>query len=426
MSQIPHKLVLMSALMLFFYPVFTQTVNALSLQECYRMAQEAHPLQRQFGVLRQSTALRQEQIDAARLPDLQWNARARLQSDVVKFPLEFPGVAIPQLPLYSVQSTVDAAYVIADGGMAAARRAVEQAALPAEEQAVSVELEQLKPRINELFFGILLLREREAVLQNNLDNLNARRATVDVAIRLGAALPGDADRLQVEALRIETRMAETQSEQAALLHALSSWIQAPLAADAALELPVLDAFTAPAQRAEYRLFDLQKQRIAAAEGLIAAGNKPRLSAWAQAGLGYPNPFNFFDNDLSPFAAVGLAFTWRIHDWKQAARERELLTLQTLGIDHRRAALDRQLEAQEAQLRRQIEDMAALSAKDEQVVALQTRILVQVQNQLEHGTATATDYIEQQNAVMQAQLNLQSRRVQLQLLKVNLMTLKGLL
>lgn len=421
-----HKWMLIPVLILFFYPVFTQTVNSLSLQECYRMAQEAHPLQRQFGALQQSTELRQAQIDAARLPDLQWNARARLQSDVVKFPLEFPGIAIPQLPLYSVQSTVDAAYVIADGGLSQARRAVEQAALPAEEQALRVELEQLKPRINELFFGILLLREREAVLRNSLENLNTRRGAVEAAVRLGAALPGDADRLQVEALRIETRIAEAQSEQAALLDALSVWIQAPLAADAVLETPALDVPVTPAQRAEYRLFDLQKQRIAAAEGLIAAGNKPRLSAWVQAGLGYPNPFNFFDNDLSPFGAVGLAFTWRIHDWKQSGRERELLSLQTLGIDHRRAAFDRQLEAQEAQLRRQIEDVAALSAKDEQVLALQTRILTQVQNQLEYGTATATDYIEQQNAVTQAQLSLQNRRVQLQLLKVNLMTVKGLL
>jgi len=416
-------------LSLFFCTGFTQTVNRISLEECYRMAQSAHPFQRQLGVLQQSSAIRSGQIDAGRLPDLQWNARARLQSDVVKFPLEFPGIAIPELPLYSIQSTVDAAYIISDGGLAQARRSAEQAALPAEMQAVTVELEQLKPRINELFFGVLLLREREGILRNSLANLNTRRATVEAALRHGAALPGDVDRLQVEVLRLESRIAEAQSEMRAMLEALSVWIQAPVAEGAVLELPEqaeANMYPEPVQRAEHRLFDLQKNRIAAAEGLIAAGKKPRLSAWAQAGLGYPNPFNFFDNDLSPFGAVGLAFSWRIHDWKQSDRERELLTLQSLTIDNQRAVFDRNIEVREQQLRRQIDDMAGLMAKDEAILALQSRILTQVEMQLERGTATATDYIEQENAVIQAQLALQSRRVQWQLLKVTWLTLKGIL
>ena len=402
--------------------------NILKLEDCYRMAREAHPFQRQYGVLQQGSAVRMAQIDASRLPDLQWNSRARLQSDVVQFPLELPGANIPQLPLYSVQSAVEANYPIWDGGISAARKTMEQAALAAEAQALSVELEQLKPRINDLFLGVLLLREQEAVLRNSMNSLEARRATVEAAVRHGAALPGEADRLQVEILRIESSIAGNRSEQQAALDALSVWIQMPVEADIELVLPAWDeaAMALPAQRAETRLFDLQKQRIAASEALIDAGKKPKLSAWAQAGLGYPNPFNFFDNELSPFGAIGLAFSWRIHDWKQAARDRELLSLQMLGIDNQSAAFDRQLEAREIQLRRQIEDTAALLAKDEEIIALQARILAQVEAQLERGTATATDFIEQQNAFTQAQLALQNRRIQLKLMDINLLTLKGLL
>jgi outer membrane protein TolC len=251
---------------------------------------------------------------------------------------------------------------------------------------------------------------------------------VEAAVRHGAALPGDVDRLQVEILRLEAGIAGNRSEQQAALDALSVWIQAPVEPDATLVLPTWDETTMalPAQRVETRLFDLQKQRIAASEALIDAGKKPKLSAWAQAGLGYPNPFNFFDNELSPFGAVGLAFTWRIHDWKQSVRDRELLSLQMLGIDNQSAAFDRQLEAREMQLRRQIEDTARLLAKDEEIIALQARISAQVEAQLERGTATATDFIEQQNALTQAQLALQNRRMQWQLLRVNLLTLKGLL
>lgn len=419
---------LIAFIFLFFYHGFTQTVNRLALEECYRMVLDAHPLQKQFGVLQQSSAVRLAQIDASRLPDLQWNSRARLQSDVVKFPLELPGANIPELPLYSLQSSVDAAYVIFDGGLSSARQRLERAALPAGEQALRVELEQLKPRLNELFLGVLLLREREAVLRNSLENLRSRRAAVEAGVRHGVALPGDADRLDVEVLRVETRIAESRSEQRAMLDALSAWIQLPLADDAVLELPAADlpALNGPAQRAEYRLFDLQKQHIAASEELIAASKKPRLSAWVQAGIGYPNPFNFFDNNLSPFGAAGIALSWRIHDWKQSDRDRELLSLQALSVDNQRAAFDRQLDAREAQLLSQIDDVAALMAKDEEIIALQNRILAQVQAQLERGAATATDYIEQQNALTQAQLALQNRRVQLQLTKINLLTLKGLL
>ncbi len=392
------------------------------------MTQTAHPLQKQIGVLRQSTAIKMENIQSSRLPDLQWNSRARLQSDVVKFPLEFPGIAIPELPLYSIQSTVDAAYLISDGGITQARKAIENAALPAEEQAVQVELDRLKPGINDLFFGVLLARERENILRNSLDNLKARRAAVEAAVRHGAALPGDLDRMDVERLRLESRITEAQNDARALLEALSVWIQAPIEENAVLQLPNLTPWepAAPPQRAEHRLFDLQKQRLAASEALITAANRPKFSAWAQAGLGYPNPFNFFDNDLSPFGAIGLAFTWRIHDWKQSERDRQLLTLQTIGVDNQRAAFDRQLEARQQQLIRQINDMAALLTKDEEVLALQTRILRQVEVQLERGAATATDYIEQENAVAQARLTLKNRELQRQLLQVSLLTVKGAL
>ncbi|MBI5914152.1 MAG: hypothetical protein HY842_02150, partial [Bacteroidetes bacterium] len=52
------------------------------------------------------------------------------------------------------------------------------------------------------------------------------------------------------------------------------------------------------------------------------------------------------------------------------------------------------------------------ASDEEIAKLQAEILKQLSSQLENGVITATDYLLQSNAELQARLAAQTRRVQL--------------
>ena len=49
--------------------------------------------------------------------------------------------------------------------------------------------------------------------------------------------------------------------------------------------------------------------------VLDAKRKPKLFAYGQAGLGYPNPLNFLDSDLAPYALGGLTFIWPLTSGK---------------------------------------------------------------------------------------------------------------
>jgi outer membrane protein TolC len=405
---------------------FAQPIQKISLEDCYTKVQDQYPLSQSRQLLLQQHALKISQIDAATLPDIQWNSRARLQSEVVRFPLQLPGVEIPQLPLYNIQTALEASYILMDGGLASARKSIEDASLNQQTQALNLELEQLKPRVNELIFAILLLRSKSDIMQAGLQRLQLRQQHISRNLDLGVATQLELNRISAEILKLESQSLENDQAHSAAITALSIWLQSPLADSISFELPDLSQISSsePAIRAEHRLFDAQKNQIAAKELLLTASNKPLLSAWAQAGIGYPNPFNFFDNQISPFGALGLALKWRVTDWKQTQRDQQLLQYQQNLIELRRLSFDRTLDANRQQILNQIRLSTILLEKDSELLALQQQMLAQIASQLQNGTATITDYLEQENTLRQTEFSLQTKKIQTDILKINLLIING--
>jgi outer membrane protein TolC len=402
----------------------------LRLEQAYRLAQQAHPLSAQGGLLRSASALRQEQIDQARLPQISWNAQASLQSEVVEFPFELPvpGGAGLDLPLYRFQTTADAQYRLYDGGRIAARQEAEVAQLAVSEAQLEVELEQLKAQVNQYIFGILLQRERARILESGLEQLEGRIAQVEAGVEHGILLPGELKRLQAEQLRLQSEATQVKSQTDALREGLSVLLGQAVPEGITFGLPAQEneLLQADLQRPELRLFEQQQQQVMAGLSGIEADQRPTVGAFLQAGIGAPNPLNFFDNSLSPFAMGGIRFTWNFVDWGKADRSRQLLSLQREMIGQRQAAFTTQIEQQEVQIRTELAALDGLIEQGQAITQLQEEVLQQIDAQLREGTAVAADYITQSAAVRQAQLQVERYRLQKQQLYIQLLTLKGIL
>lgn len=401
--------------------------QSLSLEACYAKAKAHSPLSQQPALLAQAAQLQVERIGIERRPQISWNALASLQTETVSFPFTLP---IPDgnldLPLYRFQTTADLQYAIYDGGMLAARQEVERAKLAASQQEIAVELDKLKVQANQYVFGILLLREKIGIQRQAQQTLEDKLKTLSAAVRHGVALEGDADQLQVEVLRLQSEIERAEGDIRGLLAGLSALIGEALTPDVQFELPPLDALRqgTSLQRPELQLFAYQQERILAREGLIAASWRPKLSAFAQAGLGAPNPLNFFDESLSPFAMGGLRFSWNFIDWKQASRDRQLLSLSSQLIANQRSAFEAAIGQQEGRYREQAAALEGLLARDEEIARLQERVLRQVSAQLDQGTATAAEYTAQANALQLALLNRKLHELQLVQAWVELWNLRG--
>jgi outer membrane protein TolC len=400
----------------FFFPGFTQTDKPVTLEDCYEWAEAAYPLREKTPLLEQGSRLRIEQIRSERLPTLETGFQASWQSEVVEFPFDLPpALGDPlDLPLYRAQASVTASYLIYDGGLAKARVAQERTRLAAEKQNVTVELSRLRETVNQLFFGILLLGEKQAILEVTYDNLLLQREKLDAGIRNGVVLPSAHDQLTVEIIRVRAQLTEQFQMEKGLrqqLADLTGKFPDDLKSLKAPEFP-LEEYPLPLQRPELAWIDLQKASVEQGEDLIHAARMPKVSAFATGGLGYPNPLNFFDEEIAPYAMAGIQAKWTIYDWGKQQRDRELLTVQQLILDNQRQVLETNLDRADAHFLQQITSLEQQILFDKQIAELQAKLLQTISAQLDNGVATTTDYLLQSNAETLARLQLKTHEIQL--------------
>lgn len=429
MAVVMKKLISIAGFWLIGSLGISQTTNILSLQEAYRMARNHFPLTARVPLLEEATDLRLQQLDAARMPEITLQANGRFQTENVSLPFDIPGQAPIKLPLVSAQTTVEAQYTLFDGGLTEAQREVARASLQADRQAVTTDLYPLQAQVNRAFFSILLLRSRREVLQSSLTAVRSRIQQMEAAVSHGAALPGRVDRLQVEALRLEAQIDQAEGDIRGAVGGLSALLGQTVPADVELSVPDLQDFQLQPgliRRPELQSFELQKNRILANEQVVAATRRPRIGAYAQAGLGYPNPLNFFDEQLSPFAVVGVRFSWKIVDWNKTKLDRQSLLVQSRLVDNQRNVFQETVEREEARYLENLNTLERQIERDEAIVTLQEKILRQVAAELDQGTITPSEYLDQVEATAQARLQREAHRLSRQQLQIDYLTHRGLI
>lgn len=422
------KCVSFFSLLLFFSPAFTQTANIVLLDSCYIQARAHAALSAQPALIQQQLAIRSEQIETSRLPDITLNGRATFQSENVDLGIDNPLFQSPDLPLFQYRATADATYTLYDGGYRQALLEQEKAASRTREQSIEIELYKLRERVNQPFFSILLLRQKISLLQNTKSELEERIHTLRGAVEAGARLQGDVERLKVQVLHIDAEIDRAQHDIRGLLQVLGALTGQSYPAEVVLQLPSPPAlnFSNQIQRPELLYFQLQQEQTTQAEALLDARLKPKVNAFAQVGLGAPNPLNFFDDNLSPFGIIGAQFTWKIADWKQTQRDRALLQIQRQQIEVQKNHFIQQLNTLDGKYR---EDLAALQSavqQQENIARVQDAIRNESAALLEQGVRSATDYLSDVNAALQTRIQTQSLRLQIQQLNMDYLTLKGLL
>lgn len=408
------------------YQAQAQQLTTFSLSTAYEKSEANYPLVANRQLIQQQTDLQLENLDRSRLPNVFWKADGTLQSETVKFPGDGMVPIQIDLPLYNLKTYAEGQYLIYDGGTNDAMKAMQQAQSVADQQALETDLYPLREQVNRYFFGVLLLREQVKLLDVTLDDLAAKKEMLQAGVRHGVLLESEVDKLAVRQLELQAEKKQVLRDIAASLAMLEKLTATDLSDEVELALPDLSAFALgqPLHRPEQELFQLKKQALLSREDLIAAEQKPRLSAFARVGLGYPNPLNFFDNSLSPYALGGVSFSWKIFDWGKEGRDRELLTVQSQLIDNQRETFEFNLNVLEGKFQEDIAKLEDLIENDREITALQGKILRQLSSQLENGVITVNDYLTQANAELLARQKLHLHELQLQQVKVDYLTKRG--
>lgn len=406
--------------------LWAQTQVPVSLETCYEQARQQYPLLQQGALNEQALALRLEQLQLQRMPQIAVQGQATFQSEAVKVPFAPPGGEPIELPLFGAKLYAEGLYSIYDGGLNKASQNLEKSQHAVMQQSVEVDMYRLYDQVNKLYFGILLTRAQDSLLVKAAGTLEARQAAIGAAVKHGVALPSEADRIAVEILRLQAQRTELNSRQRSLLATLNTLTRQNYTTATLFEVPrqTPPDWTARLNRPEVQLFALQQQQLLSQEPLISARRKPKVNAFLQAGLGYPNPLNFFDTQISPYAMAGVQLKWPLWDWGLEKKEREWLSVKSQIIDNQRQTFEHNFRVANSQYAEESAKLNELVNNDKAIAALQAQILQQISSQLDHGVATAADYIAQVNAELQAQLNLRLHELQLQQLIIDYQTSNG--
>lgn len=400
--------------------------QSLQLQDAYDLLASNYAVLQNAGLNDQILMMELDILDLERRPSLYLNGSATLQSDATS--LE-GGENLPislDLPLYNARAYGEVNYTINDGGRLEARKQLTAAEGKLGNQQLAVERFALRKRVNQLFLGVLLARERVDLFETTLKDLAERKAVVQDAVALGAALESELLQLQVREVEIEASQDDVNGQIDRLLANLSTLIGQRLAHDVVLEVPALPSKeTIPnLQRPELQQFRLQREAIMANQELIEADTKPVLSAFLQAGLGAPNPVNLFDTGISPYAIGGVNFQWKLKDWGKSKKQRQLLALQAAKVQNQEATFRFNLDAENDAYLADVRRLETQIVRAEEVADLQAEILTQLGAQLDNGVITATDYLSQANAELLARQQLKIYETELQQLQLNFLNDRG--
>jgi outer membrane protein TolC len=400
--------------------------EAITLFECQEMARDHAPRLGDLEVIQQMGETKIDQVSTTWYPSLDLNGKLSYQSDVVEVTLTDPSIPVefPQVPHDQYGLNLDIIQNIYDGGISRGKKTLEEAVMAADLQQVEVDLYRLKGRVNQYYFAVLVLQENRRNLDVHLQNLEARYETVQTAVTHGTMLETEMHVIEVEKLKLKKSIIELDSRKKSHMGALRVLCGDGMDENAILENPQFESFESGSMnRPELKLFDLKHKSMEAGKELVGKKRMPVVYAFGQTGYGKPG-YNMMSETWDTYYMLGAGLKWKIWDWNNTSREKQLIGYQQQMLQTQRASFDKEIESLKVQEEASIEQYRLTMELDQQVLELQKKISEQAAVSLDNGTITATEYITELNKESLARITLATHQVMLMQSKANYLTIQG--
>ncbi|MCD8289222.1 MAG: TolC family protein [Prevotella sp.] len=373
----------------------------ITLERCKALARENYPVIRQLDLVEQSRDFNISNAAKGWLPQFGLSAKASYQSDATKLPVTIPSLDFSGLSRDQYDFSLNVSQNIYDGGAVSTAKKIASRQGDVDRESVNVALYDVYSRIEEIFFGILLLDEniRQSLLL--IDDLNISLGSVESMLQSGVANEGDVEAVKVELISAGQTLTGQQSSRAAYLKMLSTFTGEEITEDTQLEKPASDtAFSYINRRPELDYYNAQELLLDERNKSLDTDLRPHLSLFLQGG--YANPaLNMFKTGFQWYYKVGATLTWNFGSLYTRSNDKKKIALERQTVDSNRAAflLNTQLQSEMQggnidKLRRQI-------AQDDEIISLRESIRSKSEKKVENGTETVNEMLRDINAVSEA-------------------------
>lgn len=403
---------ILTILLIVLGAVNTLPQSILTLNECYTKARENYPLIKQKEYIAKSMDYSVSNVWKGYFPQISISGQTTYQSDVTSIPISIPGMTIESLAKDQYKVVADVTQVIYDGGIMKAQADIHKAIADADNHKIEIEFLKVKDRINQIYFGILLLDEQ--LVQTNLikRDLTSSLDKMKAALLNGTATKTNVDILQVELLKIVQREIELNSSRKSFIDMLGLMINQQLDESQKLEKPVYADVIEIEEinRPELNLFDSQKNLLEKQSSLTLAKILPKASLFFQGGYGKP-ALNMFNNNFDLYYIGGARLTWSISNLYTLGNENEITELNKKNIDAQKETFLLNTNISLKQHSSEFGKLIDLIKIDKEILVLRTSIKEAAKAQLENGVITSNDFIRELNAEDQAKQNLAIHTIQ---------------
>ena len=378
-------------------------IQAQTLEECQLAAEKNYPMIKQYDLISQTTQLTVRNIQKGWLPQIAIAAQATYQSDVTSWPESMKatfqqlGINMKGLSKDQYKIGIDLQQTIYDGGTISSMRSIARQEEKVQKAQVETNLYQVRKRVNEMYFSLLLLNEQIKLNDDVKALLLSSEKKLASMLKGGTIATSDFENIRAERLSIEQQNESLKSQQQMLQHLLSTFCGIKVSN---VQKPApFETTISSNKRPEMQLFDNQLKLSSIKEKALNTQIRPKLGIFAQGFYGYPG-FNMFEDMMnrkwSLNGITGIKLSWNIGALYSLKNDKAKLRLQREMTENAREIFLFNNQLEEIQQNENIKRYHTMKQADDEIIMLRTNIRKAAESKLSHGIIDINNLLREIN------------------------------
>ena len=383
--------------------MLASVAQAQTLEECQQAAEKNYPIIKQYGLIAQTTELTVKNIQKGWLPQITASAQATYQSNVVSWPeniqrmYQHMGLDMKGLSKDQYKIGVDLQQIIYDGGAIGSQRSIARQEGKVQEAQTETNLYQVRKRVNEMYFSLLLLNEQIRLNDDVKALLLSSEKKLAAMVKGGTAATSDFDNVKAERLSVTQQNESLKSQRQMLQRMLSVFCGIEISNP---EKPAaVETSASASNRPEIRLFDNQLKLAEVQEKALDTKLRPTLGLYAQGYYGYPG-LNMFEDMISRKwslnGIVGIKLSWNVGALYTHKNDKAKLKAQRELIENAREVFLFNNNMEQIQQTENVSRYRTMMQGDDEIIALRTNVRKAAESKLAHGIIDVNSLLREIN------------------------------
>lgn len=399
-----------STILLVFLFVGNLAFGQVTLETCQIKARENFPLIKQFSLIEKAEKYTLLNANKAYLPQVEATIIGGILSGLPSF--SSPESGSSSSTAFNAISMIQANQLIWDGGITKAKKGIIEAGSEMEIANLEISLFALEERVNNLFFGILLINEQVKQMEILKSTLLRNMKRIEIAVENGTAYKSDIDEIQVEVINTDQKMEELNSNRKAYINVLAAMIGEKIDFNSEFTRPKIEEtfLLAENKRPELQLFQNQENLILAQSAIDKAMLYPKVGVMAFGTFIQPG-VDFGSSTLNNIFVGGLSLNWSLGSLYKNGNNKKLteINLQKVSVQRETFLFSNNLELTQTQL--ELKKYKTLLEQDMEILVLKRRIKEAYDLKYQNGVSTMTELLNKTNEESVAKQNLIVHEIQ---------------